>query len=395
MDITLGNIIYSDEMNSSEKGEHMKNISVLIKPASSLCNMRCRYCFYADVSTLRSVASYGMMDISIMEKIVDNIYHDLSNGDNLTIAFQGGEPMLAGLEYFRNFVAYVKKQPTRINVKWSLQTNGILLNGDWCSFLRENQFLVGLSLDGDAALHNAYRRQSDGRGTWNKVMHSKRLLDKYGVEYNILTVLTETAAKHPQKIWNFMLRENIRYVQFIPCLDNLDATNKSPFSITPRRIFSFYETLFQLWKCEVENGRYISVRFFDDIVNLFGLHRVTSCGQNGQCHKQFVVESNGGVYPCDFYVLDEWLLGNLTQDTLLQSTVLLRQKEFILYDRKEQDNCKVCSFRSHCAGGCKRMRNAIYFDAKDGFCGLQAFLDSYLYELCQIGIRITRGEIGS
>ncbi|MDL2293908.1 radical SAM protein, partial [Ruminococcaceae bacterium OttesenSCG-928-D13] len=127
----------------------MKRLSVMLKPASSLCNLRCRYCFYADVSSMRGVPNYGIMSDDTAREVIGNIYRDLEDGDEITLAFQGGEPTLAGLDFFKSFVAEAERQPVRARVNWALQTNGVLLDRDWCAFLREKRFLVGLSLDGD------------------------------------------------------------------------------------------------------------------------------------------------------------------------------------------------------------------------------------------------------
>ncbi|MDL2327594.1 radical SAM protein [Ruminococcaceae bacterium OttesenSCG-928-A11] len=158
----------------------------MLKPASALCNLRCRYCFYADVSSLRGVPNYGIMSGETAHDVIGNIYRDLEDGDEITLAFQGGEPTLAGLDFFKGFVAGVERQPVRARVNWALQTNGVLLDRDWCAFLREKHFLVGLSLDGDAAQHNANRVDGHGQGSFAQVMAAKRLLEAAGVDYNVL-----------------------------------------------------------------------------------------------------------------------------------------------------------------------------------------------------------------
>lgn len=362
----------------------MKQLSVMIKPASSLCNMRCRYCFYADVSSARTIPSYGLMSRETATSVIKNIFVDLQDGDSLAIAFQGGEPTLAGLDFYMFFVEEVLRQPAKVKVSWALQTNGLVLDEAWCTFLKKHHFLVGLSLDGYAALHNNNRLDDKQHGTYSQVMRSKQLMDKCGVEYNILCVLTNETARYPQKIWKFILDEHIRYIQFIPCLDELNAETKSPWALQPKRFHSFYAALASLWEKEVQRGNYVSVKLFDDIVNLYVRGQVTACGFNGQCQPQFVIEADGGVYPCDFYVLDEYRSGSLT-DTSIKDTYDALLNCGFLHSRKQLPApCAGCRYLKACGGGCKRMQGNMYVDA-DGFCGFRQLLDDRLDELCRAG----------
>lgn len=367
----------------------MKQLSVMIKPASSRCNLRCRYCFYADVSRRREVAGYGFMREDTMRSLIENIYRDLEDGDSVSFAFQGGEPTLAGLPFFETFAAEVEKQPVKARVSWALQTNGTMLDDAWCTFLKKRRFLVGLSLDGYAALHNENRLDAEGRGTFRPVMHAKRLLDRHGVEYNVLCVLTNEAARHPQQIWRFLLDEHIRHVQFIPCLDELGVTRKNPWALTPRRFYSFYAALFPLWQKESLAGNYISVKLYDDIVNLFVRGQVTACGINGRCQPQYIVEADGSVYPCDFYVLDEYRAGSLKDGTLKKAFEHMIRSGFLDPRAMLPATCRACPYLNACRGGCKRMQGAMYVD--DGFCGYRALLDGCLQPLCATGRTLIGG----
>ena len=168
----------------------MKQITVLIKPASSLCNMRCAYCFYSDVSASRENPSFGIMKKETAETIIEHIFIDLAPGDAITFAFQGGEPTLAGLDFFKFFTAAVDKRSAGVKVNYALQTNGLLLNEEFTGFLKDSGFLTGLSLDGPAALHNQNRADAGGGGTFGKVIRAKRLLDAIKAPYNVLAALT-------------------------------------------------------------------------------------------------------------------------------------------------------------------------------------------------------------
>lgn len=366
----------------------MRQLSVLIKPASSLCNMRCKYCFYADVSDSREVKSYGIMQKETADAVVKNIFKGLQSGDSITFAFQGGEPTLAGLGFFKDFANTAALHAQRVNVKisYSLQTNGLLLDDEWCAFFKKHSFLIGLSLDGPAALHNQNRLDAEGAGTFAKTAAAMRLLNTHKVEFNILCVLTAEAARHPQKMWRFILNENIRYIQFIPCLSGLSNKEKSPWALTPQRFFSFYSALAPLWMAEAEKGNYVSVKLFDDIVNLFVRGQITACGINGKCAPQYVIEADGGVYPCDFYVLDENRLGSMADLSIKDAYEKTCQCGFLENRKSLPPLCAGCKYLPACGGGCKRMANAVY--ANGGFCGWQKLLDAHGEALCQTGKRL-------
>lgn len=364
----------------------MKHLSLMIKPASSLCNLRCKYCFYADVSARREVASHGIMTRSVTEAVLKNVFQELDDGDALAIAFQGGEPTLAGLDFFKHFVEMAGGQGKRLSVSYALQTNGILLDREWCRFLRQNHFLVGLSLDGYAENHNQCRLNEKGGGTFAQVLAAKRLLDEERVSYNLLCTLTNSLARHPQRVWKFLLEEHVEYVQFTPCLGDLDS-RADPWRLTPKRFYSFYASLFPLWLQGLRQGRYVSVKFFDDIVNLFVRREITACGIHGQCQIQNIVEANGAIYPCDFYVLDKYCGGNLAKESwhIVQERML--KANFLKSRENPPPECEACKYKKVCCGGCKRMSGAMYLDAT-GFCGYRQFLDDYGAELCSVGARL-------
>jgi len=361
----------------------MKQLSVLIKPASSACNLQCSYCFYHDVSDNRSVKSYGNMKQGVMEKIIDQIFIDLDDGDVMTFAFQGGEPTLAGLAYFETFVNYVKNQEKAVTVKYAIQTNGMFIDDTWCTFFQQHQFLVGLSIDGPKELHDNYRYDLKKRGTHRRVMQTKALFDTYEIDYNVLCVLTNQLAAQPQKMFNFLLKERIQFVQFIPCLDELEGQMPSEFALTPKNFYFFYHNLFMLWKKELDKGNYISIKLFDDIVHLFATGMPSACGMLGSCGSQFVVESDGSTYPCDFYVLDEELLGNLCDETLFMMRKKQRLTQFIATSSKNhlEPMCQGCPYLRMCYGGCKRMKRQMYVDKSGAYCGYQSFLDKHVGEL--------------
>jgi uncharacterized protein len=339
---------------------------------------------------MRDVASYGVMRHDTAGAIIANIYADLDDGDSLTLAFQGGEPLIAGLEFFRAFADEAGKQVVKVKLNWAVQTNGTLINEDWCAFFKAHNFLVGLSLDGDASLHNQNRRLADGGASFNRVLRAKRMLEAFHVEYNVLCVLTNESARHPRKLWKFILEENIRYIQFIPCLGALSAAEKNPWILSPGRFCDFYSALFPLWQKQALSGNYVSVKLFDDIVNLFVRGQETACGLSGGCRPQFVVEANGDVYPCDFYVLDEYRIGNLAEMRISEVFDRAVSCGFLTSRSRLPESCGKCRYLSACNGGCKRMESVMYVN-ESGCCGYQAFLNERLDTLCQTGVALLKG----
>ena len=214
----------------------MPPINLLIKPASGNCNMRCTYCFYADEQEHRSVASRGIMSKDTMHKIIDQVME--YGAQVCTLAFQGGEPTLAGLDFFQDLSRYIADaaNPKKIRFQYAIQTNGYGVNEEWARFWAENRYLVGISLDGPKEIHDRYRKDAMGQGTYNRIMSSIRLLEKYHVDYNVLTVVTSAAARSGQKIYNFYKKNKIQYQQYIECLDPLgDAPGGQEYSLTPKR----------------------------------------------------------------------------------------------------------------------------------------------------------------
>ena len=362
----------------------MKNYTVMIKPASSLCDLRCKYCFYADVSAQRSVRSFGVMQPEVMRKMLQNIERSLAPGDCLTLAFQGGEPTLAGLDYFRSLAALVDSWERGIQVHYALQTNALRLDEDWCRFLKERDFLVGVSYDLLPDCHDTVRVDAAGKPTARRVEQAILLLRRYGVEFNVLCTLTNQIARHPQQVWKRILQLDLPYVQFTPCLDELDCPGQSVYAITPKRFAGFYNTLFRSWLTEYCAGRYRSVKFFDDIVNYIAFGIRSACGMGGQCMPQLIVEADGTVYPCDFYCLDRYAFGNITEQTIPELLTAPAVMAFLKRETQKPALCASCPLATFCGGGCERMRREICCSADADYCGYRDFLRQNLPTLQQL-----------
>ena len=319
----------------------MKFLSVLIKPASSLCNLRCRYCFYEDVSRQREQMSYGVMTKGVMKHLIDRIFEAVDEDGTVVFAFQGGEPTLAGLSYYREFVVYVDSKKKNRTICYVLQTNGTLLDDEWGVFFRENQFLVGVSLDGYESNTNEFRIDSEGSGIYRNIMNGIDVLRRYGVEFNILAVITQKLSKHAKAFYSFLKNQGFSYVQCIPCLGELHC--KTEYQLRPDGYAKFYKTLYDLWLEDYRKGEYRSISLFDNILLMLTDRVPNQCGMLGSCNMQFVVEADGSVYPCDFYVLDEYCCGNVVEHSVEEIGNSDGWKRFWEKKNKTERSCEVRS----------------------------------------------------
>lgn len=334
-------------------------ITLLIKPASGSCNLRCEYCFYADEMCNRSEATYGKMSIDTLEIIVRKTLEQVTH--SATFAFQGGEPTLIGLDFFQKLIEIEKKYNTRgIQIQNSIQTNGILIDSKWAEFLHDNHFLVGLSLDGYPEIHDLNRKFPDGSGSAEKVLETARLLEKYHVDFNILSVVTSQSARRIKRIYQFFKNEGLMWQQYIPCIDGFDSVKgQSDYSLTPERYARFLKELFDCWYQDVKAGRPIYNRTFENWIGMLLRIPPESCNMNGICSRQWVIEADGSVFPCDFYVLDEWKLGNIRENSFDEMSQTQESFDFINRSRSIPDKCKSCRWYPLCRNGCRRDRSLL------------------------------------
>ncbi len=334
----------------------MKTISFLLKPASGSCNMRCRYCFYEDVSSHRETHDLGRMSKETASSLIDWAFSSLDDDATVTFAFQGGEPTLAGLDFFRDFVKKVNEtRKSGQRVSFSLQTNGYSLSEEWASFFKENNFLIGISVDGNLTQHNRNRIDRKGEGTYLRIIENLKTLKKYGVDYNALCVVT--GKTDPVKAYSSLKREGFRFLQFIPCLDPYEEERGGrDFSLTAETYASFLTASFDLWYRDWKNGKYISVRLFDDYVHLLMGEAPSSCSVLGRCGGYMVVEADGSIYPCDFYALDQWCLGNICTDSFPEMEKKRKELGFIQWSCRLPEECRTCRWVMLCRNGCRRDR---------------------------------------
>ena len=334
----------------------MRELSVLIKPVSGLCNMACEYCFYEDEMKNRQVSCYDPMSYDTLENIIRKVLRKAEYAAHF--AFQGGEPTLRGLDFYQKVVQLQKEYNGKhIQITNALQTNGYVMDENWCEFFRKHDFLIGLSVDGTGEIHDKYRHDKIGNKTYEKIYRAARLFDHYGVSYNILTVVTKDVAEHVGQIYEVYKRNGWNYLQFILCLEPMSKENRNyRYAPEPALYGRFLTELFDLWYEDIKKGEQPFIRQFENMIAILLGHMPESCEMRGTCSMQYVVEADGSVYPCDFYVLDQWKLGNFNTEPISSFGRQEKEVGFVAESYKISDTCKSCKYYRLCRGGCRRNR---------------------------------------
>lgn len=333
---------------------HLQN--VLLKPTSSQCNMSCDYCFYCDEAAKRVHHSYGMMSEETLKNIVKKTLFQAKT--NVCFAFQGGEPTLRGLDFFKKLIEFEQRYNRHgIHISNTLQTNGLNLNEEWCHFFRDHQFLIGISIDGIPETHNKCRHTKNGFPTYDRICDSIHMLDKYQIAYNILTVVNSYTASHIKEIYTHYKKNGWNYQQYITCLEPLGEENASHnYSLTPKLYGEFLIQLFNMWYKDWKHGKAPYIREFENYIGMLLGYAPESCAQRGVCTVQGVIEADGSVYPCDFYVLDKYQIGNFNRNKVSDFFENDHSKEFINESKMISTSCLSCRHYTLCRGGCRRTR---------------------------------------
>jgi len=393
----------------------MQPFTLLIKPSGSDCNLDCKYCFYKDRPAIspaspvlsevegcgqglppaqacpersrrvRGLNGKQRMSDEVLEKLVKD-YMQL-RFPVAGFAWQGGEPTLMGLDFYKRVVELQKKYGAAgQKVGNSLQTNAILLNDDWCKFLHDNNFLVGISIDGPKELHDCYRLDHGGHGTFDKVMPAIERCKEHKVEFNSLTLLNNKTADHPDELFDFFIENGIRYLQFIPCVELDPATGKvTDFSVTPQQLGQFWCRIFDRWydygpipACAGTSlplrKQGLSIRDFDSILSFYLTGKHTICTFDRQCSQYIVIEHTGDAFCCDFFVEPRWQLGNIFQTPIEKLAASNKKRAFARAKRNLCSKCLVCRYLAICRGGCMKDRAA--FD-RDNFARESYFCEAY------------------
>jgi uncharacterized protein len=366
----------------------------MIKPIGCACNLDCAYCFYLSKETLANGPGRGRMSAEVLEEFIRQ-YIDGVTGDEVVFSWQGGEPTLLGLDFFRTVVELEKRYAKAgQRIENDLQTNGTLITEEWCEFLRQNRFLVGLSIDGPRELHDRYRVSRDGQPTFDRVFHTAKLLQRYGVSFNTLTCVNRVNARRPLDVYRFLRREvGSTYLQFIPIVEYRGFEQTAPQRWDsaalprdgdPEARPGHPNSVVTDWSVDPEDwGRFLC-KTFDEwlkrdfgkvLVNHFETLVAQHLGRGSQlcvygefCGKGVAVEHDGSVFACDHYVYPEYRLGHI-RETGLHGMVFSRPQVQFAYAKNETlpPCCRQCPYLTDCWGECPKNR---ILRAADGAPGL-------------------------
>ncbi len=368
---------------------------VMTKPIGPICNLDCSYCFYLEKEKLFPSNENFKMSDEVLETYIRS-YIQSQKVPEISFAWQGGEPTLLGVDYFRKVVELQKKHAAGRRVTNALQTNGTLLDDEWSEFLAAHHFLVGLSIDGPPKLHDAYRVDKKQRPTYDNVIRGLRLLRKHGVEFNTLTVVNRINSQQPLELYRFLRDNGSGFIQFIPLVERLADTEAArlgldlalppkvddpdpaglpvtEWSVRPKDYGNFLTTIFDEW-VRRDVGK-VFVQLFDVALGNWSGNGGGLCVFNETCGSALAVEHNGDVYSCDHYVYPEYRLGNLMQEPLGDMVDSGFQKKFGTDKRDALPRyCRECEVRFACHGECPKHR---FLRTPDGEQGLNYLCAAY------------------
>ena len=348
---------------------------VMAKPIGASCNLRCDYCYYLEKSKYYEDSKNTLMSDALLEEYIRQYMESHITGQALFV-WHGGEPLLRPVSFYRKIIALQKKYAKGRKFDNSIQTNGLLLNEEWCRFFKDNGWLVGLSIDGPEKLHNKYRLRANGKPTFSGVMRGVELLKRYDVEWNALAVVNNYNADYPLDFYRFFKEIECRFIQFTPVSDRIDPYTDhrlAPFSVSPKQWGNFLCTIFDEW---VRNdvGKYFIQIFDATLANWMGV-QPGICTLASTCGHAGVMEHNGDVYVCDHFVYPEYKLGNIKDKTLIE---MMYSPEAIEFGNAKQNSlprqCRECKYLFACNGECPRNR---FITTEDGEPGLNYLCKGY------------------
>ena len=345
-----------------------KPLYVMLKPAGSLCNLACKYCYYLEKQKLYPLDKSKVISDALLEEFIKQ-YIEAQTMPQVLFTWHGGETLMRPISFYKHALELQKRYAYGRQIDNCIQTNGTMLTDEWCEFFKENNFLVGVSIDGPQEFHDEYRRTRSGKPSWHEVMKGIRLLQKHGVEWNALAVVNDFNADYPKEFYRFFKDLGCRYIQFTPVVERIvkraDGLTLAPgmqeggevtdFSVTPEQWGNFLCTLYDEW-VKQDVGE-IFIQLFDaTLANWAGVPPGV-CSMSGECGHAAVMEFNGDVYSCDHFVYPEYRLGNIRQQTLTGLMYSDRQRNFgKLKTGTLTRQCRECRFLFACHGECPKNR---------------------------------------
>ncbi len=331
--------------------------SVLIKPTGPDCNLDCTYCFYLKKSELFTETRVHRMSDEIQEELIRQVMQQ--SGPSVSFAWQGGEPTLMGLPFFERAIELEKKYGRGQTVGNGLQTNGTLLTPEWASFLKKYDWLVGISLDGPAHIHDRYRLARGNKPTHALVEEKARMLLDNGVATNVLCCLTDYSVQFPDELYNYFKSLGLTWMQFIPVVetDPDDPSRAAPYSVSAKAYGDFLSRMFDLWMADFRNGEpTTSIRHFESVFHSYVGMQAPDCTMMKECGPYVVIEHNGNVYSCDFFVEPKWKLGNIKTHRISAMLNSKQQQTFGAAKAVLPGECRRCEWLTKCYGGCTKDR---------------------------------------
>ena len=349
----------------------LSGFNILANPTGPICNLNCTYCYYLEKEKIYPDTSSFKMSDETLEVFTRKYIHE-QPGSEVTFVWQGGEPSLLGLDYYKKALHFQQKYGSGKRINNSFQTNGVLINEEWCLFFKEHNFLIGISIDGPKELHDLYRQDKGGHGTFTKVLHAIELLKKHEVDFNTLTVINNINCEYPLEVYRFLKQIGSQYMQFIPIVEQVaegvlpegvvllspdyaGKTTLAPWSVTPLKFGKFLVAIFNEW-VKRDVGRYFVQIFDATLANEAGA-APGICVFSERCGNALAIEHNGDLYACDHYVYPEYRLGNIHSTSLKKVLLSNAQQQFGLdkYDSLPRQ-CKNCDVYTYCKGECPKNR---------------------------------------
>ena len=372
-------------MNTSNENT-AQGIHIVAKPIGPACNLNCDYCFYLEKKALFTSGKTTRMSEQVLRAFISNYIHSQPT-PVVEFVWQGGEPTLLGLDFFRRVVELQKPYAGRKTIRNAIQTNGTLLDAAWCRFLKKNNFMVGISLDGPQAIHDRYRRDRKGNGTFDRVMRGLGLLQKHQVEYNVMACVARGTSDKPVEIYQFFKNAGVEFIQFTPVverpadernveqglklsgfasLDRLEVqTQVTEWSVLPEAYGDFLIAVFEAW---VRNdvGK-VFVMNFEWALNAWIGNPSPVCVHSKQCGRSLVIEHHGDVFSCDHGVYPQYHLGNILTDSLATMAEKSLKTGFgITKETALPRWCRECDVLAACRGGCPKHRFATTYYNEPG-----------------------------
>jgi len=342
---------------------------VMVKSVGSVCNLSCDYCYYLEKSKLYKEAKNHVMSEDLLEKFIDE-YINSQTMPQVLFTWHGGEPLMRPISFYKKAIDLQKKYARGRTIDNSIQTNGTLITDEWCRFFKENNFLVGVSIDGPQEFHDEYRKNRQGQPSFAKVMKGIELLKKHGVEYNAMAVVNDFNADYPLDFYHFFKEIDCHYIQFTPIVERIsqradglslsspiqnEKAELTDFSVSPEQWGNFLCAIFDEWVREDVGNYYIQL-FDSTLANWIG-EQPGVCSMARNCGHAGVMEYNGDVYSCDHFVFPEYKLGNLYSNTLVEMMYSDKQTKFGEAKSKTlPTQCKECEFLFACNGECPKNR---------------------------------------